>query len=1035
MKTIAVIGTGPAGISAAHELARSGFNVVVFEKSSTIGGKVTSYREAGKSYEHGIHGWWNNYRNFDRLLADNGIGQDIFKRAMGTHMVTNVGRKYALNIMKYPIPSPLFMAWQTLTAPYLSIWDALSLIRFGIVLFGFDHAKDYEKYDKLSFQELLDECRVSKRVQDLMLKPFILSFDFTVPARVSAACGLSGMHFYVIRDRMSVSTRWLKGTPNDLVFEPIRATLERVHGVRFMPSAKVNALAFNPDATVTVRYEASNDAPAGEQFELARFPVAELPANSFVKLAGHNVLVGQLQGQIVAYDNTCSHNGCSVQWAAASGVFECPCHGGKYSVQGAVIAGPPPRGLRKYRTEVNGTDVVVLATQPLSSLVVDDVVLATDVLSARHIMADSLPVTHAVNYNLAKLDTTPVIAVRLWFKAKNYEPAIDSAITPEYAFIDNYFNLNSFSEAYDAQGHVVEVQAYRVFGELSKTDQEILELALRDLSLINASYNQANLETYVVNRHHQLFTRYAPGLNEARPTEQSGVPGLYFAGDWTRFDYPVWMMERGISSGIRAANAICDKYGAAKREPIRLDKGGLLFRLTQRCARILLKIQETQFTALWRSWTGASRPTQVAALPKTKSPTGLYFQKPAEQSWGEWLVFLLQTAAEIEHSLMVQYLYAGYSITPSFGTSEYDMLVQWKSTVLGVAVEEMGHLMTVQSILALLQAPVNFEREDYPFRSEFYPFPFSLEPFSKASLAKYIIAEMPEAALTEELKVILGQAQVASADKHINSIGLLYQDIIAIVTDGDKIPDNLLRHQPSRAAAFRYWSFAKDLICEDVVDRTAVVAVLQRVAEQGEGLTNHDNSHFERFLSIYREFDLLDQGRLDFVSARVHPDAKLRASSAAITEPRAALWARALNCKYSLTLYALTHLLDLDERLPAAYVVSAQRELSQLIHHEMSGKQGKGGIKQIAERLFSLPHSQTDLFGLRAGPTFELPSSLAIPARETERWLGYQRLCVELKKVLEQLVDFESEREESKACLPLCTNILDRSAQHIAALS
>jgi hypothetical protein len=36
---------------------------------------------------------------------------------------------------------------------------------------------------------------------------------------------------------------------------------------------------------------------------------------------------------------------------------------------------------------------------------------------------------------------------------------------------------------------------------------------------------------------------------------------------------------------------------------------------------------------------------------------------PPEFSWHDYAIFLLSTAAEIEHSLMVQYLYAAYSAT------------------------------------------------------------------------------------------------------------------------------------------------------------------------------------------------------------------------------------------------------------------------------------------------------------------------------------------------------------------------------------
>src|SRR5215203_878885 len=48
--------------------------------------------------------------------------------------------------------------------------------------------------------------------------------------------------------------------------------------------------------------------------------------------------------------------------------------------------------------------------------------------------------------------------------------------------------------------------------------------------------------------------------------------------------------------------------------------------------------------------------------PLTRMPADIGFTKPDELTWWDWTVFLLHTAAEIEHALMVQYLYAAYSL-------------------------------------------------------------------------------------------------------------------------------------------------------------------------------------------------------------------------------------------------------------------------------------------------------------------------------------------------------------------------------------
>src|SRR6266478_1764979 len=62
-------------------------------------------------------------------------------------------------------------------------------------------------------------------------------------------------------------------------------------------------------------------------------------------------------------------------------------------------------------------------------------------------------------------------------------------------------------------------------------------------------------------------------------------------------------------------------------------------------------------------------------------------------------VFLLNIAAEVEHALMVQYLFAAYSLRdPSqFAGDKAALVHEWRGAIAMVAREEMGHLVTVQN--------------------------------------------------------------------------------------------------------------------------------------------------------------------------------------------------------------------------------------------------------------------------------------------------------------------------------------------------
>ncbi len=61
----------------------------------------------------------------------------------------------------------------------------------------------------------------------------------------------------------------------------------------------------------------------------------------------------------VAYSRFCTHQECIVFYRPAQNGFECPCHGGFFSLaDGSVLAGPPPRPLPRIVLERRGENLV-----------------------------------------------------------------------------------------------------------------------------------------------------------------------------------------------------------------------------------------------------------------------------------------------------------------------------------------------------------------------------------------------------------------------------------------------------------------------------------------------------------------------------------------------------------------------------------------------------------------------------------------------------------------------------------------------------
>lgn len=118
---------------------------------------------------------------------------------------------------------------------------------------------------------------------------------------------------------------------------------------------------------------------------------------------------------------------------------------------------------------------------------------------------------------------------------------------------------------------------------------------------------------------------------------------------------------------------------------------------------------------------------------------------PPEFNAKDWLSFLLHVDAELEQGLMVQYLYAAYSMGGDHINERYRERVRgWQEILLGISKEEMGHFVSIQNVLRVIGAPLNFDRQSYPWKPELSPFAFELEPLTLKSLAKYIYAESPE---------------------------------------------------------------------------------------------------------------------------------------------------------------------------------------------------------------------------------------------------------------------------------------------------
>lgn len=385
----------------------------------------------------------------------------------------------------------------------------------------------------------------------------------------------------------------------------------------------------------------------------------------------------------------------------------------------------------------------------------------------------------------------------------------------------------------------------------------------------------------------------------------------------------------------------------------------------------------------------------------------------AEISIHDEAVFLLHVAAEIEHALMVQYLYAAYSLGGSqIPEDKKELVDDWKKIMFSVAKEEMGHLASVQNLLHLIGGPLNFEREDFPFRSDIYPFRFKLEPLTKNSLAKYVFAEMPSDLSGDDIDEIRERAMGANMNDPVNHVGKLFEAIAGLFNQ--KNPDgtyNLteLFEDSENYQAGDSWK-GENFVLNKVKNRQEAITLIENIAKQGEGLeVKHiqtpganlmesavmQDSHYVRLRSIYDDFPetgdwepsikIATNPNTNYVISEESSDGRdnleKELKQGRITNPETMLWAQLLNTRYRRLLTAISHALYLDSGNSSE---AKRREiLRSWVFQEMLIN-----IKRLSGFLISLPvHDAPAESIIFAGPPFELPYSLDLPALERNRWI------------------------------------------------
>ncbi len=169
--------------------------------------------------------------------------------------------------------------------------------------------------------------------------------------------------------------------------------------------------------------------------------------------------------------------------------------------------------------------------------------------------------------NLHKIKSAPITGVHFWFDrpvmAEPFVTLLDT--TTQWIFNKTALYADSNEKGNNpASGQYLQLVISASYDLLQKPRQEIIDLCLGEVREALPAARDAKLVKATVIKEASATFSPEPGVDRWRPKQQTSVPRLFLAGDWTDTGWPA-TMEGAVRSGYLAAEALLRAAGTPRK--------------------------------------------------------------------------------------------------------------------------------------------------------------------------------------------------------------------------------------------------------------------------------------------------------------------------------------------------------------------------------------------------------------------------------------------------------------------------------------
>jgi CDGSH-type Zn-finger protein/truncated hemoglobin YjbI len=349
----------------------------------------------------------------------------------------------------------------------------------------------------------------------------------------------------------------------------------------------------------------------------------------------------------------------------------------------------------------------------------------------------------------------------------------------------------------------------------------------------------------------------------------------------------------------------------------------------------------------------------------------------------EALIYMLCEAAELEHGIMCQYLFAAFSLKQGAdeGLTEGELAAttRWRRLVSHVATEEMLHLALVHNLLSAIGAAPHFARPNLPAPASHYPagVRLALVPFGEQALRHFMFLERPEGmqlegaegldAALERATPLMAEGDIVPRGQDFATVGHLYRSIEhGIAHLAQKYGEPWLFVGPPRAQATSKDFGWPELLA--VTDGASAQRAIDTILEQGEGARGHwESAHFGQFVQILDEYRQMKADNPAFdpvrpvLPAKVRPGEREDDRTPLIGDPVTARVTDLFNVGYEVLLQALERYFAHTEETDAQLATLADATVALMLRV----------LRPLGDLITTLPIGPEHP-DRTAGPSFEL---------------------------------------------------------------